>query len=260
MGKAYTKKDDGVATPLLPVALALCRDFRGRKALLHQSNLVGRLSHGPFGFLRVGAALHVFPVQFPVQKLRTSLYPTIPFLENRASSLNWARICETFVQITPTRRTRVVTLFNRPLQRTRITQSQAIARLLADDDGFIAIDALVGLTLLGVSLSLSFAALQTGQRMAHAAKMARLASARMSALADVSPQAVLGWTGKDQYFSWNVIITPPQAGLQSGMGSSSTSPAPCPRTISLRDLSSGKTYSATTVRLCIGASPSRQVS
>ena len=77
-----------------------------------------------------------------------------------------------------------------------------------DDQGFAAVDALVALTLLSLTIGLSLVGAQTAQRAAARAQEARRASNVLRALLEVTPAGSAERQGSDGAFAWRYVAAP----------------------------------------------------
>ncbi len=77
-----------------------------------------------------------------------------------------------------------------------------------DDWGFAAVDALVALTLLSMTIGLSLVGAQTAQRAAATAQEARRAASLLRALMDDAPAGLAERQGSDAAFAWRYAATP----------------------------------------------------
>jgi hypothetical protein len=75
-------------------------------------------------------------------------------------------------------------------------------------DGYAAVDAMVALVILSISITFALGAAQTARRAAVAAEETRRATALMRYLVDEAPQATAVETGTANGFTWRVQVRP----------------------------------------------------
>ena len=110
------------------------------------------------------------------------------------------------------------------------------------DEGFVAVDAMVALTILATVVTLALGAARTSLRLAAAAAETRQAEGELRYLLDVAPRTPGGNSGQGAGFNWQVVNQP-----SGGMRSLQV----CERTATVRSLSSGRTYALTTAEACL---------
>lgn len=110
--------------------------------------------------------------------------------------------------------------------------------------GFAAIDALVAVTILSLSLALSLTAVQAGVRASRAAGETRDAELILRDRLEATAGRIGAWTGQDQGLAWRVEAHAADATPVSQAG-------PCLRVASAKALGTGRVYRIATADACI---------
>jgi Tfp pilus assembly protein PilV len=116
-------------------------------------------------------------------------------------------------------------------------------------DGFAAVDAMVALLILSVTIVFSLEAVQTAKRAATAAEETRRATALLRYLVDSAPDAVSQQSGRANGFGWRVDV---RAGAPSGVPMAVV----CEQTADLVSEKTGRRFRLATAVIC----PPRQAS
>ena len=113
-------------------------------------------------------------------------------------------------------------------------------------DGFMAVDALVAITILSSSLALSLAAVQIGVRASRAAAETHDAELVLRGQLELTAGRVGVWRGRDQGLDWRVEARLADSGRMAQTG-------PCIRTASAKAVRTGRAYRLGTVDTCLAA-------
>lgn len=112
------------------------------------------------------------------------------------------------------------------------------------DAGFIAVDALVGLTILTVSIGLTLQTVDTARRLARQADEIQAAQALASQLRLQPVANASELSGADVHFQWRVAVTPDRP--------DAAAPSLCRRQIELVAAQSKKVFRFAATELCRG--------
>lgn len=110
--------------------------------------------------------------------------------------------------------------------------------------GYAAIDALVALMVISITLILSIAAAATARSAATAAAVERAAGQRLRAVMAAAPRRLAAAEGVQGGYSWRVETLP------EGAGAGGASFQPCRRRAQLKDLRSGRVWRLETTEFC----------
>ena len=114
----------------------------------------------------------------------------------------------------------------------------------ANDSGFAAVDALVALMILTISIVLCLRAVETARHAAIAADEARHATQLLAGLLDAAPRKAGGLAGRSPTFSWTVEVTHAEAGM--GVSGASL----CGRLAKAVSLNTRRVYTLSTTDVC----------
>jgi hypothetical protein len=114
----------------------------------------------------------------------------------------------------------------------------------SDAEGFAAVDALVALTLIAMTLALTIVAAQGAQRNSLRALELRRADTLLKYLLLAKPHALGVQAGDTDRFAWTVTTAPSQIDAEP------SNLAICTRTASVRAAASGRAYRMTTSESC----------
>lgn len=110
-----------------------------------------------------------------------------------------------------------------------------------DSAGFAAVDALMALTILAITIAFAMNAVSVGQRAARAASEARKAQALMAALLDGPSRQPGIYRGKNSGMGWTVTVAPRLA---------DTAPHLCDARVEVAGRVAQRTYRLSTTEIC----------
>jgi Tfp pilus assembly protein PilV len=122
-------------------------------------------------------------------------------------------------------------------------------RTQSAEDGFAAVDAMVALVILSMTIVLALTAVQTARRAAVAAEETRRATSLLRHLVDSSPPSISQTSGHTDGFAWHVqvLAAPPSDMAGSPM---------CAHSAELVSDKSGRRFRLATAAICPPARPS----